>query len=193
MTHDAGGPDACETEQSRRGSDGVHLVCHRLRVNVDSGDAQHLTGACVDTPCILNIPRWRGIEGYRQRIFTAGRSIGHCRVTLKERFSTASAVFAGGAVAIGVVPAPTLLWLPREFDDSDTRLSQVAASLEAVNTTMADAAADAQSVAENAQSRLHRFDASTLAIAYSRRQALEHMVWSPTLRTGAEQATPGLA
>ena len=32
-------------------------------------------------------------------------------------FKNASATFAGGAVAIGILAIPTYIWLPREFDD----------------------------------------------------------------------------
>ena len=36
---------------------------------------------------------------------------------MKEWIRTASATFAGGAVAIGLVAIPTYVWLPREFDE----------------------------------------------------------------------------
>lgn len=36
---------------------------------------------------------------------------------MRDWMKTASATFAGGAVAIGLVAIPTYVWLPREFDD----------------------------------------------------------------------------
>lgn len=42
-----------------------------------------------------------------------------------EWLKTASATFAGGAVAIGILAVPTFVWLPREFDSVNTRLASV--------------------------------------------------------------------
>jgi hypothetical protein len=38
-------------------------------------------------------------------------------MSIKDWFITASATFAGGAVAIALVAIPTFVWLPREFED----------------------------------------------------------------------------
>ena len=47
-----------------------------------------------------------------------------------EWLKTASATFAGGAIAIGLVAIPTFVWLPREFDDLKTKVD--AALVEAI-------------------------------------------------------------
>lgn len=41
---------------------------------------------------------------------------------MKDWLKTASATFAGGAVAISLIAIPTFIWLPREFDSISTRL-----------------------------------------------------------------------
>ncbi|MCC5986296.1 MAG: hypothetical protein JJT95_01350 [Pararhodobacter sp.] len=51
---------------------------------------------------------------------------------MKDWLKTASATFAGGAVALSLLAIPTFIWLPREFDRISTRLEiAVEASTEA--------------------------------------------------------------
>jgi hypothetical protein len=59
-----------------------------------------------------------------------------------EWFRTASATFAGGAIAIALVAIPTYVWLPREFDDIRTKVD---ASL--AESVLAKDAASASKVA----------------------------------------------
>ncbi|TVP74434.1 MAG: hypothetical protein EA339_00300 [Rhodobacteraceae bacterium] len=55
---------------------------------------------------------------------------------MKEWFKTASATFAGGAVAIALVAIPTYVWLPREFDRLNNGIiTATEASVEAKENT----------------------------------------------------------
>lgn len=60
-------------------------------------------------------------------------------------WKTASATFAGGAVAIGLVAIPTYVWLPREFDEITGKLDALAAQmtvLEATSSLTSEASMD---------------------------------------------------
>ncbi|NYS25026.1 hypothetical protein HUK65_08470 [Rhodobacteraceae bacterium 2376] len=55
---------------------------------------------------------------------------------MKDWLKTASATFAGGAVAIALVAIPTYVWLPREFDRLNDGISiAMDASVEAAENT----------------------------------------------------------
>lgn len=45
----------------------------------------------------------------------------------RDWFVQASATFAGGAVAIGLIAVPTYVWLPREFDQIHQQIGEVRA------------------------------------------------------------------
>lgn len=57
---------------------------------------------------------------------------------IKDWFKSASATFAGGAVAISLLAIPTFIWLPREFDAISTKLDMtLQVSTEARNNSQA--------------------------------------------------------
>ncbi|MDZ7907138.1 MAG: hypothetical protein U5N10_02190 [Gemmobacter sp.] len=51
----------------------------------------------------------------------------------------ASATFAGGVVAIGLVAVPTFVWLPREFDRLSSLMNEAKAAAVMASTTSTDA------------------------------------------------------
>lgn len=57
----------------------------------------------------------------------------------KDWIARASATFAGGVVAIGLVAVPTFVWLPREFDRLTTLMTEAKAAAEAAATTSTEA------------------------------------------------------
>jgi hypothetical protein len=69
-----------------------------------------------------------------------------------EWLKTASATFAGGAVAIGLVAIPTYVWLPREFDEIAGKLDSLGvqvASIEATSLQTSKAALDTVRALDN--------------------------------------------
>lgn len=51
---------------------------------------------------------------------------------MEEWFKRASATFAGGAVAIGILAIPTFVWLPRELDGLSDRIDENKSAIKVV-------------------------------------------------------------
>ncbi|WP_299851593.1 hypothetical protein [uncultured Roseovarius sp.] len=79
---------------------------------------------------------------------------------------TASATFAGGAVALGLLAIPTYLWLPREFDRLDSRLIAVEENQKTIITQAQESLQISKSISESIEASLSDVDGNKKMIGY---------------------------
>lgn len=78
---------------------------------------------------------------------------------MSDFWKTAAATFVGGATAVGLVAIPTFVWLPREFDELDAKISaavEAAQAAEAASEATLDSIEAAVIASQDAGNRITR-------------------------------------